>query len=100
MARYKLGIKGKNGRIIDLEKLVKIDTLEDLDNFTTQFENEEELKKHLYSKTLLTIKDVNEKDNIKVMYRYDSKVKKIDVAFSDIKRYLNIYQKYKHLKGF
>lgn len=90
MGRYKLGIKGNNGRVINLDSIIKIKDLEELDNFTTQFQTEEELKAYLQAKTLLNYNEIITTDNIRVMYKHDGEVKKLKVAYLDIKKYLDI----------
>ena len=73
MARYKLGIFNKSeGRVITLDDIIKLEKLEDLDKFTTQFTSEEELKVYLLNKGLITQEEL--KQNINIMYKYDGKI--------------------------
>lgn len=99
MARYKLGIldKKREGRFIDLDSIIEIENLEQLDNFTTHFTNESELKIYLFNKGILNAEEANQ--NIDVLYRYNGKVKKIPVFYKNMEKYLDITQLRYELKG-
>lgn len=85
MVNYKLGIsKGNEHRVIELN----IKDLENIDKLTTQFKNEQELKIYLFNQGLITNADADKKLNI--LYRHGGKVKKLQVAYSPLKQYLDI----------
>ena len=90
MVNYKLGIYNKKeARIIDLDKIIKISKLENLDEFTSDFNNEDEFKLYLLNKGLITNYEL--KQNISVMYKYSGKIKKLPIIFQDMKKYLDIF---------
>jgi len=98
MARYKLGIfNKKEGRVINLDSIIKLKDLISLDQFTVAFNNESELKIYLFNQGLITNEEL--KQNISLMYRYDGKVKKLQIAYKEMEKYLDIeYLRYE-LKG-
>lgn len=88
MARYKIGIfSKKEGRVIDLDSIVKLKDLESLDKFTTTFEDETQFKIYLLNLGLINNEELNK--NLNVMYKYNGKVKKIKVFYDDMKKYLD-----------
>lgn len=88
MANYKLGVYTRNnGRIIDLSRITKIKELDKLDDLTSTFNSEEELKIYLFNQGLITSEEI--KQNISVMYNYGGKVKKLPIFYSDMKKYLD-----------
>lgn len=98
MARYKIGIfNRKEGRIIDLESITKLEKLENLDNFTTAFNNESELKIYLFNQGLITNEEL--KENISIMYKYNGKIKKLNIFYQDMKKYLDMVHLRFELKG-
>ena len=98
MVNYKLGIYNKKeGRIIDLEKIIKITKLEKLDEFTSAFNNEEEFKLYLLNQGLISNQEI--KQNISVNYKYSGKVKKLPIIYQDMKKKLDIVYLRYELKG-
>lgn len=98
MARYKLGIfNKKDGRAIDLDSIIKLEKLDNLDDFTTEFKNETELKLYLFKQNLISRQELEQ--DINVSYRYNGKVKKISVFYQDMKKYLDIAHLRYELKG-
>lgn len=90
MVSYKLGIVGvKEGRIIDLDSIVKIKNLEILDEFTSVFKDESELKIYLFEQNLIDSKESNKK--LSVRYKYSGKVKKLPIVYSDSKKYFDVF---------
>lgn len=89
MVSYKLGIfNKKEGRAIDLDKILKTKELRLLDEFTSNFVDEAELKLYLFNKGLI---DSSEKNySIQVSYRNNGKVNKLPVLYSDVKKYRHI----------
>lgn len=99
MARYKLGVTiNRESRILGLENLIKIEKLDALDQFTSQFENEEQLKLYLLKKELITKEELSK--IIYVMYKYNGKVKRIPVIYAHMKKYLDIQYIKNSLKSF
>lgn len=94
MVSYKLGIQSKNeGRILDIDKIVELKNLENLDKFTSAFNNESELKMYLFNQGLISNTEMNKK--ITVMYRMNGKVKKLPIMYSDMVKNLDyIYLRY------
>lgn len=89
MARYKLGISNKKeSRVIDLESVAKIKDLKTLDELTTLFNSENELKAFLFNQGLINEDELNQ--NICILYRYNGKVKKTPVFYKDMGRYLDL----------
>lgn len=90
MARYKLGVFSKKdeGRIIDLDKKIKLENLNLLDEFTTDFNNESELKVYLFNQGLITNEELSQ--NISIRYKYNGKIKKLPLFYQDMKKYLDI----------
>ena len=88
MVNYKLGVVGrKEGRVIDLDSILKLKKLDDLDEFTSAFKNEEELKYYLFNQELISNEEMNK--SFKVLYKYNGKVKKLPIVYNDMKKYLN-----------
>lgn len=88
MVNYKIGIyKGKNGRIIDLDRIVKMKSLEKLDEFTMTFKSEEEFKLYLLKQYLIDKDEL--KHEISVSYNYGGKVKKMPVIYENMKSYFD-----------
>ncbi|MBR6690063.1 MAG: hypothetical protein IKL65_01870 [Bacilli bacterium] len=93
MARYKLGvIVKKEGRIIDLSKLINLKDLESLDDFTVEFNNEGELITYLFNKQLITSDELKQNASIKVMYKSNGKIKNVPVMYKEMKKYLDVIQ--------
>ena len=89
MPKYKLGtVKGKVIKEINLNSVLKLgnNQLEKLDDFTIEFKDENELKNYLLKKEILDISDAQNK--LKVIYSFKG-TKKLDVLYSDIKKYMN-----------
>lgn len=97
MVTYKLGLfDGKEERIIDISELIQPKSLEELDSFTQQFENEGALKTELFKRKLINSDEIRCK--LWIMYKASHKNKKnksngefdkIPVAYKDMKKYLN-----------
>ena len=98
MVKYKLGVYNrKEGRIIDLEKIIKLKDLNALDELTGSFKNEEELKIYLFNQGLISKEEINK--DIRIMYRNNGKIKKLPVVFNPMKKYLDILNLKYELKG-
>ena len=95
MVSYKIGIYNrKEARIIDLDKITKIKSLDKLDELTSTFNSEEELKTYLFNQELISLDEM--KKNLSIMYKNNGKVKKLPIVYQDMKKYLDIvYLKYK-----
>ena len=95
MVSYKIGIYNrKEARIIDLDKITKIKSLDKLDELTSAFNSEEELKTYLFNQELISLEEM--KKSLSVMYKNSGKVKKLPIIYSEMKKYLDIvYLKYK-----
>ena len=90
MVSYKIGIYNrKEARIIDLDKITKIKGLDKLDELTSAFKNEEELKIYLFNQGLISLDEM--KKNLSVMYKNSGKVKKLPIIYQDMNQYLDIY---------
>lgn len=88
MTKYKLGVfKKGEGRIIDLDKVIKIKELEKLDEFTKSFNSEEELKLYLCKQELITKDELNYK--IRVAYDKDDKIRKIPVIYKPMEKHMD-----------
>ena len=94
MVTYKLGLfDGKKERIIDISELIQHKSLEELDSFTQQFENEGALKTELFKRKLINSDEIRCK--LWIMYKASHKNKnngefdKIPVAYKDMKKYIN-----------
>lgn len=98
MARYKLGVwNKKEGRIINLDGIISLKNLKTLDEFTTAFNNENELKVYLFNQGLISNYELNQ--SITIMYKYDGKVKKLPIFYQDMKKYLDLIHLRYELKG-
>lgn len=90
MVNYKLGFyKKDNSKEIDLESIFNIKTqssIQTIDEFTTNFNNEDELKYYLLSKGLINNKEYNSK--ISIIYRYNGKIQKLPVIYKNQKGYI------------
>lgn len=88
MPKYNLGFYKKNDAIIiDLTETLEMESLEDLDNFTSIFKNEKELKIYLAAKGILN-PNLSSK-NISVIYRHGGVYKKIPVLYLENKKYID-----------
>ena len=88
MVSYKLGIfVKKEAKIIDLDSIIKLKNLKSLDEFTSAFSNENELKIYLFNKGLLSKLEM--KQNIVIMYKNNGKIKKIPVVYHDASKLLD-----------
>ncbi|MBQ9071577.1 MAG: hypothetical protein IJY25_00260 [Bacilli bacterium] len=88
MPKYNLGFTKKDDAItIDLTKIRKIESLEDLDDFTSMFKNEDELKIYLVKKGVLSSEFLSK--NINVIYRHGGVYKKIPVLYLENKKYID-----------
>lgn len=89
MVSYKIGILNKKeGRIIDLDSIMKLKELKLLDIFTGEFKDENEFKTYLFNQKLINAEELNQKIN--VMYKNNGKVKKLPIIYKEIKPYLDI----------
>lgn len=89
MVSYKIGVHNrKEARIIDLDKITKIKSLDKLDELTSTFRSEEELKIYLFNQELINSGEINK--NLSVMYKMNNKVKKLPIIYQDMKKYLDI----------
>ncbi len=89
MVSYKIGIYNrKEARIIDLDKITKIKGLDKLDELTSTFNSEEELKTYLFNQELISLDEM--KKSLSVMYKMNGKVKKLPIIYQDMKKYLDI----------
>lgn len=89
MVSYKIGIYNrKEARIIDLDKITKIKNLEKLDELTSAFNSEDELKTYLFNQELISLDEM--KKSLSVMYKNSGKVKKIPIIYQDMKKYIDI----------
>ena len=89
MVSYKIGIYNrKEARIIDLDKITKIKGLDKLDELTSAFRSEEELKTYLFNQELISLDEM--KKSLSIMYQYRGKVKKLPIIYQDMKKYLDI----------
>ena len=89
MPKYNLGFYNKNNSItIDLTNIFNLKSLEELDNFTSNFKNETELKIYLVKKGILYGNYVSK--NINVIYKNEGTYKKIPVLYLDNKKYVDI----------
>ena len=86
MPNYKLGIGTKeNSRIIEFEDKPHLSILRNLDELTSEFNDERELKQYLFNKGL--IDETELRKSIWVKYKH-VKVKSIPVIYKDMKKYL------------
>ncbi len=86
MPNYKLGIGTKeNARVIELDN-PSLKELKNLDTFTMESSNADELKAYLLAKGLIDIKEL--KKNLWIVYRH-VEVKSIKVVYRDMKKYLD-----------
>ena len=88
MVNYKLGFvsrkEKKEVKSINLKKLEKIDEL------TSDFDNENQLKLYLLQKEEdMTQSDLNSK--IQIIYKYKEEFRKLPIIYSDMKKYLDMY---------
>ena len=99
MARYKLGVfsKKNEGRIINLDSIVKLENLKTLDEFTTAFNNESELKVYLFNQGIITQEELSQ--NISIRYKYNGKIKKLPIFYQEMKKYLDMIHLKYELKG-
>ena len=89
MVSYKIGIYNrKEARIIDLDKITKIKSLDKLDELTSSFNSEDELKTYLFNQELISLDEM--KKSLSVMYKNSGKVKKLPIIYQDMKKYLDI----------
>ncbi len=89
MVSYKIGIYNrKEARIIDLDKITKIKSLDKLDELTSTFNSEEELKTYLFNQELISLDEMEKK--LSIMYKNNGKVKKLPIVYQDMKKYLDI----------
>lgn len=89
MVSYKIGIYNrKEARIIDLDKITKIKSLDKLDELTSAFNSEDELKTYLFNQELISLDEM--KKSLSVMYKNNGKVKKLPIIYCDMKKYLDI----------
>ncbi|MBQ2946719.1 MAG: hypothetical protein IJE04_02595 [Bacilli bacterium] len=89
MVSYKIGIYNrKEARIIDLDKITKIKSLDKLDELTSAFNSEEELKIYLFNQELISLDEM--KKSLSVMYKNSGKVKKLPIIFNHMKKHLDI----------
>lgn len=88
MPNYRIAIyEGKEARIIDLDRIIEITRLKKLDEFTSGFVNEEELKAYLFNKGLISLNEL--RNNLCIVYRYKNQIKRIPIIYKDMKKYLN-----------
>lgn len=87
MPNYKIGFSSRNYKRPVEGMLFK--DLYDLDQYTTKFKNEAELKIALLDQQYLTSKDVT--CNVRVLYNHDKKVKEKIVFYKDMANYLDIH---------
>ena len=98
MARYKIStFNKKEGRVIDLDKIKKFKDLESIDNFTTLFDSENELAIYLFNQELISNEEL--KDKLNIVYKYNGKVKKLNIFYQDMKKYLDLEFLRHKLKG-
>lgn len=97
MVNYKIGVtRKKESRIIDFDKKLDLKKIDNLDKLTTEFNNEEELKKYLLEQGLINLDELT--DSLSIMYRFKGKVKKLPIFYKDMKKYLDpAYLKYQIL---
>ena len=89
MVSYKLSILNKKEVIvIKLDELIKIKELRVLDEFTSNFTNEDELKMYLYKKSLLKEEELNK--DIRITYKNNEKIKKLPVLYKNLQKYRDI----------
>lgn len=89
MSRYKISIfNKKEGRVINLSSITELKDLESIDKFTTSFENENEFAIYLFNKGLITNEEL--KDKLSIVYKYNGKVKNLNVFYKDMKKYLDV----------
>lgn len=89
MVKYKLAlnIKGEK-KIIDLDNIIGLKDLKSIDEFTSEFSDENSLKVYLFNQALLNELDLNHE--IVVVYKNNGKSKKIPVIYHDAKKLLDI----------
>lgn len=94
MVNYKIGISNrKESRVVDLDSIIKIKDLKNLDQLTSTFKSEDELKLYLFNQGLISKDELRQ--NVSVMYKYRGKVKKLPIIYQDMKKYFDIdYLKY------
>lgn len=88
MVIYELGIK--NNRTFNLSNIIEMDSknsLRILDEFTSKFKDEKDLKEYLLDNNIINIKEYFQKLNI--LYKYDGYKKTLPVIYSNEKEYLN-----------
>lgn len=89
MAKYNLGFyDGKNSEKIDLSNIVELNKLSDIDDFTSQFSNKEELLNYLLEKELISIEDFNRK--LRIIYKSKDEIKFKGIVYNDAKKYLKL----------
>ena len=94
---YKLGVRtDKKYTEVDLDKIfVSKDTkkLKFIDEYTTRFRNEEDLRNELIRKGLINYYDLFDSYgnvcSIKIYYKYRGTLKNLNVAYSDFEKYLH-----------
>lgn len=89
MVSYKIGVHNrKEARVVDLDKITVIKSLDKLDELTSTFKSEEELKVYLFNQELISSQEINK--NLSIMYKMNNKVKKLPIIYQDMKKYLDI----------
>lgn len=89
MVSYKIGVHNrKEARIVDLDKITIIKSLDKLDELTSTFRSEEELKVYLFNQELISSPEINK--NLSIMYKMNNKVKKLPIIYQDMKKYLDM----------
>jgi len=91
MVNYKLGFY-KNGSIksIDLSKIVvsKSTKLENIDEFTSRFINEKELKLYLLDMGIINESYIEE--DLKILYTYNEKIEQLPIVYKLQNKYLDV----------
>lgn len=95
MAYYLKTRKDKNIYLFNLEcfkkesKFKDAYSLKEIDNFTTLFQNEEEMKLYLYKKGIISLEDIN--DSISIKMKRKEKLERVSygLIYEDNKKYLD-----------
>lgn len=90
---YNLGLQNrenKTAKAIELDKIFSLKDmkkLQNIDDFTTQFKNEMELKKYLLNKELISEEEANQ--SVIIFYKYRGEQKELAVAYENFKKFLD-----------
>ena len=90
MVTYKIGIcNRKDTRVIELDKIIKIKNLDKLDEFTSNFANQNELKMYLLNQGLIFENEIN--DYLNIIYKINGEIREIPIIYKKMQKYLDIF---------